>query len=602
MAKRKPPTAAADAPAPTHEGYTVLARRYRPQQFAEIVGQEAVARALVNALQSNRVAHAYLFTGARGVGKTSTARILAKALNCINGPTPMPCGECDICKSIASGEDVDVLEIDAASNRGIDEVRDIRQNVQYRPGRARFKIYIIDEVHMLTTPAFNALLKTLEEPPPHVKFIFATTEVQKIPVTILSRCQRFDFVSIGSKRIVEHLRAVVKGEGLQADDEALEMVARRAAGSMRDAQSLLDQLLAFGGERLTSEQVHQLLGTAHDDRVAELATAVLEKQPTRALEVLAEGADRGLQLGELLDQLMEYWRDLMIVQCAGAEGSDLSVSPRHREALIKQAGSMTLDTTLAGLDVLSATRARLRGSNHGRVLVEMALVRLARLDNLVSLTQLADMLAGGARPPVSKPAAPVPRTTAPPSSSGRAGGVSPLLTTAQQGANAPRLPEPTPAATVPLTPENLPEIWAQVLARLGMRLQILLEKVGLPAISGPNHLVLRVAGDYNDPREFSPDLEKKVEKHLRDLSDQPWTFRLDALQAAATGQPTPASENPDQSPSRARRHEFEALKEKEPLIKRALELLEAQVVRVDDGFGAAPVATAQREDTDTDEA
>src|SRR5215471_5652341 len=191
------------------EDYTVLARRYRPQHFADLVGQEAVARALVNALKSNRVAHAYLFTGPRGVGKTSTARILAKALNCVRGPTPDPCDQCEICRSIASGEDIDVLEIDGASNRGIDEIREIRQNVQYRPSRARFKIYIIDEVHMLTKEAFNALLKTLEEPPPHVKFIFATTEVQKIPLTILSRCQRFDFAGISTARIAEHLRQVV---------------------------------------------------------------------------------------------------------------------------------------------------------------------------------------------------------------------------------------------------------------------------------------------------------------------------------------------------------------------------------------------------------
>src|SRR5437660_7109690 len=192
MAKRKP-TADTTAEAPPAPNYTVLARRYRPQQFGDLVGQEAVAQALANALQSGRVAHAYLFTGARGVGKTSTARILAKALNCVNGPTTTPCGECAMCRSVASGEDMDVLEIDGASNRGIDEVREIRQNVQYRPARARYKIYIIDEVHMLTQAAFNALLKTLEEPPPHVKFIFATTEVQKIPATILSRCQRFDF-------------------------------------------------------------------------------------------------------------------------------------------------------------------------------------------------------------------------------------------------------------------------------------------------------------------------------------------------------------------------------------------------------------------------
>src|SRR5262249_32431448 len=217
-----------------------------------------------NALKSNRVAHAYLFTGARGVGKTSTARILAKALNCVHGPTATPCGECEICKSIASGDDVDVLEIDGASNRGIDEGREIRGNVQYRPSRSRYKIYIVDEVHMLTPQAFNALLKTLEEPPEHIKFIFATTDVQKIPLTILSRCQRFDFAGIPLPRIVERLRGIVQSEGIQADDEALELVARRAGGSMRDAQSLLDQLLAFGGDQLNSERVHKLLGTAHD--------------------------------------------------------------------------------------------------------------------------------------------------------------------------------------------------------------------------------------------------------------------------------------------------------------------------------------------------
>src|SRR6059058_4791779 len=292
MAKSKP-TPAAAAPAE----YTVVARRYRPQQFAELIGQEHVAQALVNALQTGRVAHAYLFTGARGVGKTSAARILAKALNCEKGPTPTPCDACESCKAIAEGQDVDVVEIDGASNNRIDEARDLRQNIGFRPTRSRYKVYIIDEVHMLTTQAFNALLKTLEEPPPHVKFIFATTEVQKIPLTILSRCQRFDFAGISTDRIVERLRQVVAAEGVQADDEALELIARRAAGSMRDAQSLLDQLLAFGGEqgagRLSAEHVHRLLGTAHDDRVLTLAAAVLGRDPKRALGLLGQAADEG---------------------------------------------------------------------------------------------------------------------------------------------------------------------------------------------------------------------------------------------------------------------------------------------------------------------
>ena len=268
MAKSKPVESVTVAPSAS---YTVVARRYRPQQLVELIGQEHVAQALTNALNSGRVAHAYLFTGARGVGKTSCAQILAKAMNCVKGPTPTPCDECDICKSIATGDDVDVLEIDGASNNKVDEIRDLRSNVGFRPTRARFKIYIIDEVHMLTTGAFNALLKTLEEPPPHVKFIFATTEIHKIPITILSRCQRFDFAQVRTQKIFEALQKIVAKEGLKADDESLHMIARRAAGLMRDSQSLLDQLLAFSDGDLTSEKVHSLFGTAGEDRVTELA-------------------------------------------------------------------------------------------------------------------------------------------------------------------------------------------------------------------------------------------------------------------------------------------------------------------------------------------
>ncbi|HEV3205239.1 MAG TPA: DNA polymerase III subunit gamma/tau, partial [Gemmataceae bacterium] len=392
-----------------NQEYTVMARRYRPQQFKDVIGQEPVTRALINALESNRVAHAYLFTGARGVGKTSTARILAKALNCQQGPTATPCDQCDICQSIATGEDVDVLEIDGASNRGIDEVREIRQNVHYRPSRSRYKIYIIDEVHMLTPPAFNALLKTLEEPPPHVKFIFATTDVNKIPVTILSRCQRFDFPGISNAQIAEQLSQVVAAEGMQADEEALELIARRAGGSMRDAQSLLDQLLAFSADpqnkKLTIDQVHRLLGMANDDRVLALATPVIERNPQKALEVFAEALAEGSQLGDLLDQLIDYWRDLMVVHCAGGGAMDLSVPARHREILTRQAQALPLDTILAGLDILNATKARLRTSSHGRVLMEMVLVRLGRLHDLASLSQLANWLGGG-EPPARKTGGP----------------------------------------------------------------------------------------------------------------------------------------------------------------------------------------------------
>jgi DNA polymerase-3 subunit gamma/tau len=602
MAKRKSsPPADAAPPAATDQEYTVLARRYRPQQFADVVGQEPVARALTNALQSNRVAHAYLFTGARGVGKTSTARILAKALNCVRGPTATPCDQCEICRSIATGEDVDVLEIDGASNRGIDEVREIRQNVQYRPQRARYKIYIIDEVHMLTPPAFNALLKTLEEPPAHVKFIFATTEVQKIPVTILSRCQRFDFAGISTARIMDQLRQVVAGEGVQAEDEALELIARRAGGSMRDAQSLLDQVLAFGGDpqsnRLTDEQVQHLLGMANDDRVIALATPVLEQNPRQALELLRQAVDEGLQLNELLDQLIDYWRDLMVVHCAGAEARDLSVPARHRELLAQQAASVSLDTILAGLDILTTTKARLRTSHHGRVLLEMALVRLGRLTELVPLTQLAQFLGSGgtagttgtAKGGVASPARPL--EAAPPRWSPPANARPPESPAAQK-----KKIDSAPAAAESdrpkdLTPATLTQVWPEVLTRVGPLLASHLENVGL-AISGPKTLVLSFSLSYNQHLEYcrEPKSVARIEEAIRKVTGQTWSVRVESVSSTAAALPAPAAEM-ENSQSRSRRQRTEAMQA--PLVKRAFELLGAQFVQMDEGFGAAPAEPVQ---------
>jgi DNA polymerase-3 subunit gamma/tau len=565
MAKQKP--AAAPEPEAPPAGYTVLARRYRPQTFADLVGQGPVARALSNALASGRVAHAYLFTGARGVGKTSTARILAKALNCEKGPTATPCGACAACLGIASGEDVDVLEIDGASNNGVDSIRELRGNVQYAPARSRYKIYIIDEVHMLSKGAFNALLKTLEEPPAHVKFIFATTEVEKVPVTILSRCQRFDFPGIPLPQIVDRLRAIVAGEKVTADDDALELVARRAGGSMRDAQSLLDQLLAFGGDRLTAEQVHHLLGTAGDDRVAAFAEAVLAPDPKRALELFDEAVVSGTQPGELLDQLMAYWRDLMVVQVAGADGRDLSVPARHRDALVAQARAVGLDAILAGLDVLSAAKSRLRGSNHGRTLVEMALVRLGRLKDLVSVGEVAKWLT---RPTGERSAAapPAPRVLPP------------------EAVKKKPLPADGPAGPVELTETTLPELWAQTLGMVGAIQARELEKGGVPAIFAPNTLVLHFPASYNQSREYCQEPERlgRVEEALRKLTGQPWKLRLESTPgngAVAPDPPVPPSA------VRPRRNEKDEA-EKVALVRRAVEVMGARVVRADEGFGEGP--------------
>jgi DNA polymerase-3 subunit gamma/tau len=582
MAKRKTPPSA--EPTRAAEGYTVLARRYRPQQFRDLIGQEPVAQALTNALESNRVAHAYLFTGARGVGKTSTARILAKALNCVQGPTTAPCGTCDICQSIAAGEDVDVIEIDGASNRRIDEVREIRQNVQFRPSRARYKIYIIDEVHQLTKEAFNALLKTLEEPPAHVKFIFATTEVEKIPITILSRCQRFDFAGIGTSRIVERLREIVTQEGMAADDAALELLARRAGGSMRDAQSLLDQLLAFGSERLTVDQVHRLLGTAHDERVAALAAALLGHDAKLTLELLGQAADEGLQLGEFLDQLIEYWRDLMVVNCGGDGSVTLGVAPQHRETLCKQAAGLSLDTIMAGLDILAATKARLRGSSHGRVLLEMALVRLGRLDDLVALSQVAQWLA--------TPGAAAQARVAAGARTAELGGQ-----TAQPPESAKKKPV-TGASLAPHAPPafpsspNQPATWEEILTRVGPMLGNNLQKGGLPAISGPNTLVLRFPARYNLPLEHCqrPENIARVEEELKKLTGRAWHLRVETVPGAGASEATADDERQANGPTLARQQRLEAMQQ--PLVKRAIEVMGAQIVDMEEGFGqgAAPAA------------
>jgi len=371
--------------------YVVIARRYRPQTFGELVGQQHVARALEQAIASERVGHAYLFTGARGVGKTSAARILAKALNCERGPTPTPCNECDLCCRVSTGDDVDVLEIDGASNRGIDEIRQLRQNAAIRPSRARFKIYIIDEVHMLTKEAFNALLKTLEEPPEHVKFIFATTEPNKIPITILSRCQRFDFAGIDAGAIQTRLAQIAQAEGVELAVEAAQIIACRAAGSMRDSQSLLEQLLAVSDKRIVPEQIHALLGTAPIERLNGLVGHLVERNAAAALAEFDAALTSGVEVGQLLDQLIGYFRDVMAA-AVGCPAEQLLYALPSQADQVKAIGRrLGLATILAIVQILDQTAARLRVSLHGRTLVEMAIVRICELENL---DDLAGLIAG----------------------------------------------------------------------------------------------------------------------------------------------------------------------------------------------------------------
>jgi DNA polymerase-3 subunit gamma/tau len=469
---------------PSPGRYVVIARRYRPQAFDELVGQEPVAKALQQAITSDRVGHAYLFTGARGVGKTSAARILAKALNCVHGPTPTPCNECDVCLRVASGDDVDVLEIDGASNRGIDEIRQLRQNVAVRPSRVRYKIYIIDEVHMLTKEAFNALLKTLEEPPEHVKFIFATTEPQKIPITILSRCQRFDFAGISAAAIQSRLAHIAAAEGVKLDPEALQILASRAAGSMRDSQSLLEQLLALGGQQITAAEVNALLGIAPTERLAGLICRLAERDAAGALAELDATLQGGVEVGLLLDQLVGYFRDAMAAAVGCPADQMLYALPSQTQQVAEVAQQLGLSTILAIEQILDQTAARLRVSMHGRTLVEMAMVRICQLEELDDLTALVaalrctDQQGGGpsaaaqAQPVAKKNAEPTvlavrstaPATTiSPPKLS--ANGPSPCrIDPEQQSTDAAAiLTAEAPGATLPGTESVLAQ-WQQVVA------------------------------------------------------------------------------------------------------------------------------------------
>ena len=382
--------------------YQVVARRYRPQRFADLVGQEHVARGLSGAIESGRIGHAYLFTGARGVGKTSAARIYAKALECERGPAAEPCNECDSCRAIAAGQDVDVVEIDAASNRGIDEIRQLRQNVAVRPARGRFKIYIIDEVHMLTREAFNALLKTLEEPPQHVKFVLCTTEPEKLPITILSRCQRFDFTTVDTGSIAGRLAQIVEAEGADVSPEALTLIARRAAGSMRDSQSLLEQLLGSASGSIGVDEVHALIGTGREERIGELVAAIAARDPARGLAALDASLQGGADPGGVLDQLIAALRECLLAS-VGCDPAMLTHSQGLGVDLAALGGAMGTATLLAMLQILDQSLSRMRTSGHAALLAEMAVIRLATLEDLESVSAAVDRLAS-ATGPVAAPA------------------------------------------------------------------------------------------------------------------------------------------------------------------------------------------------------
>jgi DNA polymerase III subunit gamma/tau len=581
-----------DAPMTNAPGdYVVVARRYRPQAFAELIGQEHVGRGLIGAIQSHRVGHAYLFTGARGVGKTSAARILAKALNCSAGPTPTPCNECDICRSVSSGDDVDVLEIDGASNRGIDEIRQLRQNVNIRPSRSRFKVYIIDEVHMLTREAFNALLKTLEEPPEHVKFIFCTTEPEKIPITILSRCQRYDFAGIQAGQIVKRLEQIVAAEGVEAEPEALAILARRAAGSMRDSQSLLEQLLAVGSRRVTVADVHAMLGTAGGERLASLVSHLVERNSAAALTDLDQALAEGVDVGQLLDQLLGYFRDVMAAAIGCPADSFLHAAPSEQAGIVASAQRLGLETVLAMMQILDHTLSRLRFSTHGRTLAELALVRIAHLADLDSLADLvADLrnssaTSGGARP-TSLPAMAKKKAELRPglASDPDRASFAPTLV------NQPHFPSRDPGSDAgsvgPLVssltgdgeilPEDARRLWDQAVSSVEDMTADHAKAAGEIAIRAPNQLAVIFGAKYNFSKTFCerPDRAAKLEEAVATVAGR----RIGLLFELAHERPEAGDAGPRRGVSaRQRKAEIEAEIRRRPLVQRAVELFNASV-------------------------
>ena len=377
--------------------YVALYRKWRPQGFDSLVGQEAVRTALTNALETGRIAHAYLFAGPRGTGKTSTAKILAKAVNCEHGPTPNPCDKCQNCVRINDGTSMDVFEIDAASNRGIDEIRDLREKVAFAPVNGRYKVYIIDEVHMLTTEAFNALLKTLEEPPPHVIFILATTEPHKIPATIHSRCQRFDFKRVTDSDIVKRLREVADGSGIAADDDALQLIAVQADGGMRDALSLLDQCGVMA-ERVSAETVRSVLGIVGREALRELVKAVGEGNVPKSLELLEALLAVGKDVKQIITELAEYLRAVLLYK-ASPDYREIYLTDT-KEAIAAMEGLFSTDRLMAAQERLHQCMLELRQSVRGRIAAEMCLFDLCRVEGstLAALTarveKLEAMLAG----------------------------------------------------------------------------------------------------------------------------------------------------------------------------------------------------------------
>jgi DNA polymerase III subunit gamma/tau len=578
--------------------YQVFARKYRPQIFDDVLGQDHVVRTLKNAVEQNRLAHAYLFVGPRGTGKTSTARILAKALNCEKGPTVSPCGVCDSCREISQGISLDVLEIDGASNNSVDQVRELRENVRFAPVRGRYKIYVIDEVHMLTQQAFNALLKTLEEPPAHVKFVFATTEPHKVLPTILSRCQRFDLRRIPAQIIAKHLLFIAQQEQVSLSPAAADAIALAADGGLRDAESMLDQLVAFCGADIGEEQVLDVFGLTSEQVVADLAEAVVTRNSGKALAAIHSQSDAGKDLTKLLTDLLAYLRNLLIYQVDPASLRE-EISGLAKQTLQRLSTSVETARLLRLIEQISETEGAIKWASNKKLHLEIAVIRAIQtleevaLESVISaLEALRDPTAGPTRQPPRGPqprpasmegTRPAPAGSVPPPAeraSPPAGDTATVEPAAPEPAKPPAVaPAAPPRADSPPTVDVAPAtgtalepgaIWSEVMRLVRQQRPLIVAwlDTATPLAAADGKFIIGFPEDQSVALESVLRAGNRifVEELLAQITDSTWVLEGELR----TGLPErPSSDVPRPDP-------IEQFK-KDPLIQKALEIFQAEI-------------------------
>jgi len=544
--------------------YEVFARKYRPQTFDDLVGQTHVSRTLKNAVAQNRLAHAYLFVGPRGIGKTSTARILAKALNCVNGPTVTPCGVCDNCREIAAGNSLDVIEIDGASNNSVEDVRQLRDNVRYAPAKGRYKIYLIDEVHMLSPAAFNALLKTLEEPPAHVKFIFATTEPQKVLPTILSRCQRFDLHRIPANLIAQHLQFIAGKEKITLEPAAAHAIARGAEGGLRDAESMLDQLVAFCGETIAEADVLNVFGFTSEQTVVDLTGHVLRSETAGALELLYQQCESGKDMMRLMSDLIAYLRDLLVFK-AKPDALSEDIDSDLQKSLAAHAELITTDRLLELIDQFAAAEGRMKWAPNKKLHFEVALIRAIQSLNQATLDEVIENLSalrggGGVRPP----GVPSKDVVAAGADSGAAKSYNKSVRVAEQPS---QYNAPEPSSNI-----DSAKVWQEVCAKIPTQKAFLRNSAAAVHVLGTegHNFLLGFAPDQRSMMDIlgTQTNRKFLETLLHEITGKDWTVKLSVKEELPSKQSSPS-----QTGKSSRADDFKD----DPLIQEAIEMFKAEI-------------------------